>query len=411
MKKLCVISDHASPLAAVGGTDAGGQNVYVMQLSRWLASAGHQVDVYTRRDSPSLAERVPWGQGITVVNVPAGPAAPLPKERMLPVIPAFATYVTRCCATSKYDLVHAHFFMSALAAIKAKRLLSIPFVVTFHALGQAREADGANRDLFPAARIDIEREAVAEADRIIAESPQELDDLCRHYRADPARITVIPAGFDPCECDPLSKGLARHRLGLGQGGPVLLVLSRLVPRKGVDTVIRAIARLSSRHRIDARLLIVGGSSRFPNDGTTPEIDRLRSVASDVGVSQQVTFVGCRARAEIATYYNAADVFVTVPWYEPFGITPVEAMACGTPVVASAVGGIPSTVLDGETGLLVPPRDEDALAAAIAQLLADPGRLRAMGEHARRRADALFRWERVARLVDQAYDLVLGKVGA
>ena len=197
-------------------------------------------------------------------------------------------------------------------------------------------------------------------------------------------------------------------MGLDPAERVVLQLGRMVPRKGVDNVIRALAVLRDRHGVVARLLVVGGESRDPDPAATPEIGRLRNIAEELGVSDRVTFVGSRGRGELRRYYVAADLFVTTPWYEPFGITPVEAMACGTPVIGSAVGGIKTTVRDGVTGCLVPPHDPEALAARLAHLLARPDLMRAFGRQAALRARRLYTWGRVAGAIDRVYREVLSE---
>ncbi len=404
-RRIALISEHASPLATPGGVDSGGQNVYVAQLARQLAAMGHEVDVLTRRDAPHLPEVVAWAEGLRVVHVPAGPASAVRKEDLLPHMGEFAAWTLRHARGRPYDLVHANFFMSAHVAAEIKRAAGTPFVVTFHALGRVRRLHQGASDGFPEARLAIEDRAVAEADRIIAECPQDLDDLARLYRADPARIATIPCGFDPAEFWPVAKARARAALGLDPDAPLILQLGRMVPRKGVDNVIRGLARLRQLHGIAATLLVVGGDSAEPDPAITPEIGRLLAIAAEEGVADAVTFVGGRGRDALRHYYAAADVFVTTPWYEPFGITPVEAMACGTPVVGSAVGGIKATVVDGETGYLVPPDDPGALAGRLARLLRHPELLRLFGRQAHRRANDRYTWRRVARAVDQVYDEV------
>lgn len=415
-RRVALISEHASPLATPGGVDSGGQNVYVGQVARHLAALGWTVDVFTRRDAVEPATIVPWAPGVRVIHVPAGPPEPVRKEDLLPFMPEFSAWMRRFRdgrrrGLARYGLVHANFFLSALVGCDLKRDLGLPLVVTFHALGRVRRRHQGGADSFPLARLAIEDQAVAEADRVIAECPQDALDLRQLYAAPAERLETIPCGFDPEEFGPMPRALARGRLGLDPHEPVLLQLGRMVPRKGVDTVIQALARLRRRHGVAARLLIVGGDSREPDPAHTSEIGRLQRIAAEEEVTDVVRFVGSRRRDELRQYYCAADLFVSTPWYEPFGITPVEAMACGTPVVGSAVGGIKTTVQDGRTGLLVPPRDPDALANRLAELLCDDRRRLAFGQRAIRRANRFYTWERVAHKIADVYEHVLATVPA
>ncbi|HEX2052063.1 MAG TPA: glycosyltransferase [Actinomycetota bacterium] len=406
-RKIAIVSEHASPLAALGGVDAGGQNVYVGEVAKNLAALGIEVDVFTRRDADVLPETAEWVDGVRIVHVPAGPPRPVPKERLLPLMDDFTRFVVRAARRGPgYDLVHANFWMSGLVAAEVKRRCGVPFVVTFHALGRVRRLHQGDADAFPDERFAIEDRVVAEADHVVAECPQEEEDLIRYYGCDPARVSIVPGGFDPAEFWPIGKELARVALGLPPRERVVLQLGRMVPRKGVDDVVRATARLRDAHGIDARLLVVGGDADRPDGRATPELARLADVARDEGVADRVTFAGARGRDALRWYYSAADVFVSTPWYEPFGITPVEAMACGTPVVGSNVGGIKFTVRDGETGYLVPPRDPDATAERIAHLYRHPMLLSAFGRQARDRATALFEWRGVAEQIALVYERVL-----
>ncbi|HXH83540.1 MAG TPA: glycosyltransferase, partial [Candidatus Tectomicrobia bacterium] len=408
MKRIAMISEHASPLAILGGVDSGGQNVYVGQLARHLAAIGYEVDVFTRLDSAGLPETARWAPGVRIVHVPAGPPEFVRKEDLLPYMAEFREHMERFVRRQRvrYALAHANFWMSGLVAADLRRTLGLPFVITFHALGRVRRAHQRAADEFPDARFVIEDRIVAEADHLIAECPQEEEDLIRHYNADPARISIIPGGFDPAEFSPVSKPLARVSLGLDPDAPIVLQLGRLVPRKGVDTVIRAIARLRRQHGVPARLLIVGGETNDPDTRATPEIGRLQGIAREEQVEDAVVFVGRRGRDVLRYYYSAADVFVTTPWYEPFGITPVEAMACGTPVIGANVGGIKFTVRDGETGYLVPPDDPAALAERVAHLFRHPRLMTVFRRQAVRRANDLFTWRHVASGVAGLYEDVL-----
>jgi D-inositol-3-phosphate glycosyltransferase len=400
--RIAMISDHASPLAAVGGIDSGGQNIYVAETARHLAAQGCMVDIFTRKDQPELPEIVEWLPGVRVVHVPAGPAAFVRKEEILPWIPEFASFVQGFAARERYDLVHAHFFMSGLVAMQLKNVLGLPFVVTFHALGLVRRLHQGAADEFPTKRIAIERDIVDAADGLIAECPDDRRNLVTLYNADPHKIAVIPCGFASDDFWPIAPRFARRALGLRSDVPVLLSVGRLVPRKGVDNIIRALGVLVKRLSVPAELLVVGGNSDIPDCQATPEIGRLRAVATEAGVADRVTFTGRRSRELLKLYYSAADVFVTTPWYEPFGMTPVEAMACGTPVVGARVGGIQYSVLDGVTGYLVPPNDPVALAERLDQICCSRRLAERFSSGAVRRAYTLFRWERVARSLATLY---------
>jgi D-inositol-3-phosphate glycosyltransferase len=407
--RIAIISEHASPLATLGGVDNGGQNVYVAQVANQLAARGYRVDIYTRRDDPELPEVVKFINRVRVVHVNAGPAAAVPKERLLPHMDEFAHNLLAFCERDRcrYDLVHANFWTSGIAAMRVEQALGIPFVITFHALGRVRRLYQGECDLFPEERPQWEERIIAAAAGVIAECPQDREDLLLLYHADPAKIRVIPCGFDAGEFWPVDKGLARGELGLPTDEHIVLQLGRLVPRKGVDTVIRAVGRLQRDCRISPLLLIVGGDADTPCPVATPEIGRLREVAQEEGVQDRVRFVGRRGRHVLRYYYSAADVFVTTPWYEPFGITPVEAMACGTPVIGARVGGIKSTVRHGRSGLLVPPNDPAALAEALTALYRNPALARAYGAAGRERAARHFTWTHVADRMESLYLRVLG----
>ena len=411
VRHIAIISEHASPLAAPGSIDCGGQNVYVASLARELALAGYRVDVFTRRDAFGQKQVVQWADNIRVIHVPAGPAHYVPKEQMLPYMETFARFVTRFARrqTQLYDIVHANFFMSGMVAQRLKETLGIPFVITFHALGHVRRIAQGAADTFPPLRLQIEVDLMRSADRIIAECPQDKLDMERLYGAPSERIEIAPCGFDPQELWPVPEKIARARLGLSVEKFIVLQLGRMVPRKGVDTVIQGVALLRRRHRVNAELLVVGGEDQRRNGRESPELIRLRSIAEDLGVGAHVRFTGRKDRSELRYYYSAANVFVTTPWYEPFGITPVEAMACARPVIGAEVGGIKSTVVDGESGFLVPSRDPRALAERLAVLHNNPALAQSMGDEGLRRAYQHYTWRTVARKAASIYASVVDGV--
>ena len=399
--RIALISEHASPLALAGGVDAGGQNVYVAHVARALASAGHRVDVLTRRDDPALPAAVDMRRGVRVLHMDAGPPEFVPKETLMSHMPAFAEAARRLFTRSQpYDVLHANFFMSGWVGLALKQRFGVPLVTTFHALGLVRREHQGDADHFPPERITIERALVRDSDRLIAECPQDEADLLRLYEASPSRITSVPGGVDTEAFRPGDKQQARQRLGLDANEFIVLQLGRLVPRKGIDNVVRAMALLPAT--LPARLVVVGGGSTRPDEKLTPEIGRLLRLAAELGVAERVQFMGRRERFELRDWYVAADVFVTTPWYEPFGITPLEAMACGTPVVGSNVGGVQYTVVDGVTGFLVPPRDPARLAEKLIRLHANRALSSALGRAGVHRVRTMFTWDNVAQRLTRVY---------
>ena len=404
--RIAFISEHASPLAALGGVDAGGQNVYVDKIARCLAASGHHVDVMTRRSSPDLPVSIELAPRLRLIHVDAGPARFVPKEAMLGHMPAFADWLHRHWVKSApYHVIHANFFMSGWVGMQLGGRFDVPLVVTFHALGLVRREHQGADDGFPAERIDIERRLVRTADRIVAECPQDEADLIRLYAAPQRRIRTIPCGVDLREFAACNRAAARRELGLADDDFVVLQLGRIVPRKGIDNVIRAVALLKPQDRV--RLLVVGGDDGTEAAASTAvEVARLTGIAADCGIADRVSFLGHRQRHRLAACYAACDVFATTPWYEPFGITPLEAMAASRPVVGSAVGGIRHTVVDGSTGFLVPPRDPEALADRLDRLRAEPLLARTMGFAGRARVMSCFTWERIAADLAQIYQEVV-----
>jgi glycosyltransferase involved in cell wall biosynthesis len=403
MLRIAIVSEHASPLALIGAVDSGGQNIFVAHVARQLARLGHHVDVFTRHDSALMPQVVHWRKNLRVVHVPAGPPDIVPKERLLEHMEAFGEWMGEYFAAAErpYDVVHANFFMSGWACLRARQQVDFPLVTTFHALGLVRRRHQGASDGFPDERFEIERRLMRESDRVLAECPQDRQDMLELYDADPERIEIVPCGFDPDEFAPMDRAAARARLGWPEDEFIVLQLGRMVPRKGVENVIRAIAALK-RRRVKARLYVVGGSTDVADPVATPEIGRLMAIAEAQGVRDRVHFVGRRGRDELPAHYAAADVFVTTPWYEPFGITPVEAMACARPVIGSAVGGIKATVVDGETGYLVPPEDPEALAERLALLERRPELARRLGEAGHARARRSYTWRRVVRSLSACY---------
>lgn len=399
--RLALISEHASPLAALGGEDSGGQNVYVAELARRLGASGHDVDVFTRRDSKLLPEVVHFDERVRVVNLSAGPAESVPKDELFPLMAefrdAFYRFVRR--EPAAYDLVHANFWMSGWVACEAKRDLGLPFAQTFHALGEIKKREQGDADTSPPERQATELRILEEADVVLATCPAEVEDLTILYGAQHSQLALVPCGVDVEKFRAVDRREARKELSLAEK-PTVVYVGRLVPRKGVDTLIEAFALLPGE--LDAQLVVVGGE---PGVYESPEIKRLSALASKLGVEERVVFTGSRPQRDLYRYYGAADVSVTVPHYEPFGMTPLEAMACGTPVIGSRVGGIKTSVADGKTGFLVPPKNAETLANRLLRLLSDENLRTRMGRAARRRIEEHYTWERIAALAAAAFSEV------
>lgn len=390
--RIALVSEHANPMAALGRTDAGGQNVHVACLATALSHLGHDVTVYTRRDARDTPTTTRMGT-VRVEQVAAGPPRPVPKDDLLVHMQRFAELLADRWARRPPDIVHAHFWMSGMAALAATEGTGIPVVQTYHALGTVKRRYQGCADTSPPERIQTEREIGTTCAQIIATCSDELFELVR-LGVDRRHIRVIPCGVDLQRFNPLgpvAPRTPRHRI---------LAVGRLVPRKGFDTLIKALPPLP-----EVELVIAGGPA--PGElAADAEADRLQRLAGACGVADRVALLGGVARDTMPALMRSADIVACTPWYEPFGIVPLEAMASGVPVVASAVGGLTDSVLDGSTGVLVPPRDESALADALQGLLADDEYRRRLGAAGLRRARERYSWDRVALKTAEVYGHLL-----
>jgi D-inositol-3-phosphate glycosyltransferase len=390
---IAMVSEHANPLAAVGGVDAGGQNVHVAALATALAGRGHRVRVYSRRDAADPPERVGLGPGVEVVHVPAGPAEPIGKDELLRHMPAFGAWLAADWVADPPDLVHAHFWMSGLAALTAAREHDLPVVQTFHAVGAVKRRHQKGADSSPPERIRLEAAIARTAALVVATTTDEVRELAA-MGMPRTNAVVVPSGVDTDHFGPEGPATPRtveHRL---------VSVGRLVPRKGYDLAIRALRGLP-----DTELVIAGGPPAAGLDAD-PEAARLRALAARLGVGDRVVLTGQVGRADLPALLRGADLMVCTPWYEPFGITALEAMASGLPVVASAVGGLAETVVDGVTGRLVPPNHPRALAGTLRQLLHDPAERHSYAAGSVDRVQSRYTWERVATATEAAYRRVL-----
>jgi len=396
---VAMLSVHTCPLAALGGKETGGMNVYVREVSRELGRMGVSVDVFTRSQDPSIQRVVRLGERARVIHLAAGAEAPMARERVYDHMDEFVEGVEawRIAEAIDYDLIHAHYWLSGVAALTLKRRWSVPVLQMFHTLARLKNRVARSAaELEPLVRVEEETRIVSDADRIVAANVVERAELLRDYGAHASRIATIPCGVDTDLFTPGDRAEARRRLGLDDR-PVLLWVGRIAPIKGLDTLLDTVARLREAGR-DMRLLVVGGEADEPTNGH--ETSLRRRIAA-LGLGESVRFVGPQPQSVLPLYYAAADVTVLPSYYESFGMVALEAMACGSPVIASRVGGLVTTVRDGVTGFLVPDGDVEALAERIEILVGDPELRWRLGREGVRWA-AQHRWPCVAEAVCKEY---------
>lgn len=408
-----MLSYHTCPLATLGGKDTGGMNVYVRDLTRELGRLGIHVDVFTR----SQNEHVPHvlhdlGFGNRVVHVPAGPEIPFPKNELAGYIPQFVDGIRLFAKEKgvKYDLIHSHYWMSGLAAeALSDRWAGIPILHMFHTLGEMKNRvarSEAERE--GAYRLKGERQVVARADRIIAATPAEQAQLEWLYKVDSRKVTVIPPGVDTSHFYPIPADEARQFIGLASDARMILFVGRIEPLKGVATLIQAVACLRLKDlKEPVHLAVIGGDPEAGADDISEEMIRLQKLCDDLTVGKMVVFLGKRGQDTLPYYYSAAEVVVMPSYYESFGMVALEAMACGTPVIASQVGGLAFLVQDGVTGYTVPTEDHIALCERLTSLLGDETLRRKMGNNAVENAQNYI-WEKIASQIVHVYNELIEK---
>ena len=408
---IAMLSYHTCPLATLGGKDTGGMNVYVRDLTRALGARGIHVDVFTR----SQDEHVPHvlhdlGYGNRVVHVPAGPEVPLPKRELADHIPQFVDGILQFAEEKGicYDVIHSHYWMSGLAAASLSDLWAgAPILHMFHTLGEMknRVARG-DEEREGAYRIEGEKRVLKRADKIIVATEAEKAQLQWLYKGDLQKMQIIPPGVDVSHFYPIPKDEARQFIGLAPHHRMVLFVGRIEPLKGVDTLLRAMSCLkfqSVAHPV--YLAIIGGEPDADPEEMTAEMARLQGLCDDLCMGQTVVFLGKRAQDTLPYYYSAAEVLVMPSFYESFGMVALEAMACGTPVIASQVGGLAFLVRDGETGYTVPEGDPSALCDKLTLLLSDHELREQMAVRAAEYAQG-YNWEKIAtQIVDVYEDLI------
>ncbi len=395
------MSVHASPLM-LGGPGTGGQHTHVTALAEALARRGHEVRVYTRRAAAAPDDVVRTAAGFTVEHVPAGPAEDLPVDALLPHVGDFGRWMAAHWRdeANRPDVIHAHFWLSGLAALTATAEHRIPVVQTYHGLGTVKRRLLRDQDASPEARIGLERTLGTMVERVVAQCEDEVTELGRLgiRRAD---TVIVPSGVDGETFAPSGPRADHLRPGMRR----ILSVGPLVPRKGFADLVEALRRVPG-----AELVVVGGPAPDQID-RDPEARRLMELADRYGVGDRVRLVGAVPQQDLPGWYRSADVLACAPWYEPFGLTPLEAMSCGVPVVAYEVGGIAESVIDNVTGLLVPPRDVQGMAGALRGLLGDEVRRMSYASAAIDRVRSRYTWERTATDVERVYRAVTGEGAA
>jgi len=410
MLRIAMLSYHTCPLAALGGKDTGGMNVYVRELTRELGRQGIHVDVFTR----SQDEHVPHvlhdlGYGNRVVHIPAGPEMPMSKKELAEYLPSFVEGILRFAAEKgiRYDVIHSHYWMSGIAAEMLAAAWKLPIVHMFHTLGEMKNRIALNDlEREGSYRLDGERRVLASADRIIAATLAEQAQLQWLYKADSRKISIIPPGVDTGHFYPIPPEEAKEYVGIPQKDRMVLFVGRIEPLKGVDTLIRAMSCLRLQEDQEpAYLAIIGGDPSASPEQMSEEMSRLQGLCHDLCMDKMVVFLGKRGQEALPYYYSAAEVLVMPSHYESFGMVALEAMACGTPVIVSQVGGLAFLVQDGVTGFQVPHGEHDALCEKLTILLADAPLRQKMGEQAANEARR-YAWQQIARQMIDVYEQVL-----
>lgn len=411
IRRIAMLSVHTCPLAMLGGKKTGGMNVYVRDFSRELGREGIQVDVFTRsQDDCQPMIRHDLGYGGRVIHIPAGPEKPIPVADVANYLDEFVAGVLAFAAEEEahYDVIHSHYWLSGLVAEKLREAWGgTPIVQMFHTLGHMKNKIAMDdNERAPQSRIDGETYVMKIADKLIAATPAEEEQLITLYGADPEKISIIPPGVDLKRFTPLDKKEAKKRVGISCGDNNILFAGRIEPLKGIDTLLRAMAIIQERRPEAVKnccMAIIGGDPWA--DDLDDEMARLQELRDDLEIHDLVVFLGAKDQGILPNYYAAAEMVVMPSHYESFGMVALEAMAMGTPVIASEVGGLAHLVKHGVTGYHVPSRDPEALAARIYELLTNPKCREQMGQNAREYATQ-YAWPNIVERMNEVYAEVL-----
>ncbi len=406
--RVAMISVHTSPFAQLGGRDTGGMNVYVRELSRHLADRGVKVDIFTRRTDLKTPQISHVHDGVRLINIEAGPAEPVNKDTLFCSLPEFASEMAYLAIQegTRYDIVHAHYWLSGWAANLLKAYWNVPLVMMFHTLAHLKNAVAGDDKKETLLRLQIENRLMEISDAIITANPDEQAEMVGRMDPDEKRVSLVPPGIDLDLFQPGDSAAARRALDLPTG-PLVLFVGRIDPVKGIDTLFEGFHHLLRSHNWAGqppRLVFVGGLIRIEGIGSTMDADlqRLARRAEELGLSDSVLFRGSQPRQLLPLYYNAVDVCAVPSRYESFGLVAVEAMACGTPIVASSVGGLRFSIEDGVSGLLVPHSEPTELAAALHRLLTNHS-LRSQMQVGARQAAVRYSWQTITSAMLRVYE--------
>lgn len=401
MKKALFISDHGDPLAKLGGVQAGGQNNYVRQLALALEKEGWHVDVMTHWSEAAAPQIEPFGNFCRVVRIEAGKKGFVSKNEMVGMVPAMFEEMEQVLDLSEYDIIHTHYWISGLLGRMIRKKYGIPFVHTSHSLGVAKEEATGFRD---ETRHIAESLILSSANEVVATTDKEKE-LIQKFVKNPTEISVLPIGVSASFKPRHQRSSLRKQLGYS--GPMIAYAGRLEETKGVETLMKAIRMLVKVGSIpeDTKLVLAGGQEEeIDFNSRLPHAAKLRKWVK--GIEDYVEFLGPKNQDELAVLFNAATVTVVPSYYESFGMVAAEAQACGSPVIASRVGGLQNVVIDGETGLLVTPKDPEDLANAIEAILTNNLLAQRMGKQAIELARNEFQWSNIAKRMDRLYEEVL-----
>lgn len=409
---IAMLSYHTCPLATLGGKDTGGMNVYVAELTRHLGHLGVHVDVFTR----SQDEHVPHvlhnlGYGNRVVHIPAGPEVPLPKQELLNHIPQFVSGILEFSEKKglRYDLIHSHYWLSGAAAEELQKTWKVPIIQMFHTLVLMKNRIARSpAEMEGPYRLEGEQRILKLADRIIAATLAEQAQLEFLYRADSSKLVIIPPGVDTSRFYPIPKDEAKAAIDLPSDGQMILFVGRIEPLKGVDTLLNALKYIQRTGNLKCcphYLAIIGGDPEDSVQSLDQEMARVQALSRELDLGDIVMFLGKRGQETLPYYYSAADVVVVPSHYESFGMVALEAMACGTPVVASQVGGLAFLVQDGITGFVVPNGEPELLGQHLIELMLDPQLRTRLGSQGAEIARG-YSWDTIAARILNVYNSLL-----